>query len=53
MGLPLEVEFANAPGECEGDEAGYGVMRLGGGDGGCVDGLHVAVVVEEVAYAGA
>ncbi len=53
MGLPLEVEFADAPSECEGDEAGYGVSRLGGSDGGCVDGLEVTVVVEEVAYTGA
>lgn len=53
MGLIFEVELADAPGEAEGDEAGDGVVRLGGGDGGSADGLEITVAVEEVADAGA
>ena len=53
MGLIFEVELADAPSEAEGDEAGYGVARLGGGDGGGIDGRNVVVAIEKVADADA
>ena len=51
MGLPLEVEFADAPGESKGDIARTGMSRAGGGIGGGGHAFAVKVVVKQVADA--
>ena len=51
VGLPLEVEFAEAPGEAEGDVALGGIGRLGGGIAGGCGAALVEIVVEDIADA--